>query len=138
MPFRTALISIVYLFAFTTGMLGTPDSNIKKAPSNAVETTQKQVTPKVTFIELGSVNCVPCKMMATVMESLEKKYPKDIKITFYDVWTDAGKPMGPKYGIRAIPTQIFLDGNGKEFSRHEGFFPEEEIIKILKTKGVAE
>jgi len=36
----------------------------------------------------------------------------------------------------AIPTQVFLDENGKEFFRHEGFFSEEEIIKVLITKGI--
>jgi len=32
----------------------------------------------------------------------------------------------------AIPTQVFLDENGKEFFRHEGFFPEEKITKGVK------
>jgi thioredoxin 1 len=30
----------------------------------------------------------------------------------------------------------FLDKDGKEFFRHIGFFPEEELIKVLKQKGV--
>ena len=33
-------------------------------------------------------------------------------------------------------TQIFLDGDGKEYYRHEGFFPEEDLIKVLEEKGV--
>ena len=38
--------------------------------------------------------------------------------------------------IRVIPTQIFLDKEGKEYFRHEGFFPKEELVNILKQKGV--
>jgi thiol-disulfide isomerase/thioredoxin len=34
----------------------------------------KEVKPKVTFIELGSVNCIPCKQMQPVMKSIEEKY----------------------------------------------------------------
>lgn len=93
--------------------------------------------PKVTFVELGSVNCIPCRAMKKVMDSLEVKYPKDLKIVFYDVWTDAGKPAAQEFGIRTIPTQVFLDANGVEYFRHEGYFPMQELEKILKQKLVA-
>jgi len=91
---------------------------------------------KVTFVELGSVNCIPCRMMKPVMEKVEKKYPGQVKVVFHDVWTEEGKSAGFKYAIRVIPTQVFLDKTGKEYFRHEGFFPFEEIDKILKKKGV--
>ncbi|HZL76919.1 MAG TPA: thioredoxin family protein [Bacteroidales bacterium] len=91
---------------------------------------------KVTFIELGSVRCIPCQQMQTVMKSIAAKYSKEVKIEFHDVWTEAGKPFGVKYGIEAIPTQLFLDETGKEYYRHVGFFPEEELVKILQMKGV--
>jgi thioredoxin 1 len=91
---------------------------------------------KVTFIELGSVNCVPCKMMQPVMKNIEEKYGDQVKVVFHDVWTPEGKPYGAQYGIRAIPTQVFLDKDGKEYFRHEGFFAEEELVKILQMKDV--
>ena len=91
---------------------------------------------KVTFIELGSVRCIPCQQMQPVMKSIEAKYGKEVKIDFHDVWTEAGKPYGVKYGIEAIPTQVFLDETGKEFFRHVGYFPEEELVKVLQMKGV--
>ena len=91
---------------------------------------------KVTFIELGSVNCIPCKAMQPVMKNIEKKYDNQVKVVFYDVWTQEQRPYAEKYGIKLIPTQVFLDENGKEFHRHEGFYPEEEIDKILKGKGL--
>ena len=90
--------------------------------------------PKVTFIELGSVNCIPCKQMQPVMKAIEEKYPKQVKVIFYDVWTKEQKPYAQKYGIKLIPTQVFLDENGKEFHRHEGFYPEKEIDKVLQVK----
>ena len=36
----------------------------------------------------------------------------------------------------AIPTQVFLDKDGKEYFRHVGYFPEEDVVTILKMKGV--
>ena len=97
---------------------------------------QKETKPDVTFIELGSVNCVPCKMMQSVMSNIEEKYGSRVKVIFYDVWTEKQKPYAAKYGIKLIPTQVFLDKEGKEFHRHEGFYPEEEIIKLLESKGL--
>lgn len=91
---------------------------------------------KVTFVELGSVRCIPCKMMQPIMEDIEKEYGDQVSVVFYDVWTDAGRPYAEKYGIRAIPTQVFLDEKGVEYHRHQGYFPKEELIKILKMKGV--
>jgi thioredoxin 1 len=40
-----------------------------------------------------------------------------------------------KYGIDLIPTQVFLDANGKELMRHQGFYPEEEIDKFFTVTG---
>lgn len=91
---------------------------------------------KVTFIELGSVRCIPCQQMQPVMKSVEEKYGKDVKVIFHDVWTEAGAPYAKQYGIEAIPTQVFLDKDGNEFFRHVGYFPEEELVKVLQQKGV--
>lgn len=105
--------------------------NETKESNSKVEQT---VEVKITFIELGSVTCIPCKQMQPVMKSIENKYGEQIKIIFYDVWKD-NKPA-KQYSIRLIPTQVFLDENGKEILRHEGFFPEEEIDKFLQSQGL--
>lgn len=94
------------------------------------------VTPLVTFVELGSVNCIPCKMMQPVMKNIEEKYKGKVKVVFHDVWTKDGQKYGEQYRIRVIPTQVFLDRDGKEFFRHEGFFPEKDIVELLKKRGV--
>lgn len=92
--------------------------------------------PLVTFVELGSVNCIPCKKMAPIMKEIEKEYAGQVKVVFHDVWTEEGKPFVKVYKIRLIPTQVFLDKDGNEYFRHEGFFPKEELVKVLKQKGV--
>jgi len=94
------------------------------------------VKPKVTFIELGSVNCIPCKQMQPVMKAIEEKYGDQVKVLFYDVWKEDQKKYARRYGIKLIPTQVFLDENGKEFHRHEGFYPESEIEKLLQAQGL--
>jgi thioredoxin 1 len=102
------------------------------------ETDSKKASksPVVTFIELGSVNCVPCRAMRPVMADIETSYAGKVKVVFYDVWTKEGEPFGRRYGIRVIPTQVFLDKDGTEFFRHEGFIAASEIKKLLKSRGV--
>ena len=91
---------------------------------------------KITFIELGSVNCIPCRAMQPVMRAIEERYGDQIDIIFYDVWTPDQRHYVQEYGIRLIPTQVFQDSVGTELMRHEGFFPEQEIVQFLEAKGL--
>jgi thioredoxin 1 len=106
------------------------DGKDTKSKSSAKE------KPRVIFVELGSVNCIPCRMMQPIMEEIKNEYRGQVRVVFYDVNTNAGRIWAIHYEIRVIPTQVFLDKNGEEFFRHEGFFPKDEIVKILRKKGV--
>jgi thioredoxin 1 len=90
----------------------------------------------VTFVELGSVRCIPCKMMQPILKDIEKDYAGQVRVVFHDVWTPEGEPFAKNFKIRVIPTQVFLDKEGKEYFRHEGFFPKDELVKVLQQKGV--
>jgi thioredoxin 1 len=128
------IIAILLLsFMFNGCVQNTTDKGKQKTLTEEKQSTQKH---KVTFIELGSVRCIPCQKMQPIMDSVEKKYAGQVKVVFYDVWTAEGRPYADKYNIEVIPTQVFLDENGKEYFRHQGFFPEEELVKVLKQKGV--
>src|SRR5664280_2863239 len=135
---KTPLIFLLMIIFITSscGQNSNRTDRIKIAKESVDENQTIDKIFKVTFIELGSVRCIPCQQMQTVMKSIAAKYSKEVKIEFHDVWTEAGKPFGVKYGIEAIPTQLFLDETGKEYYRHVGFFPEEEMVKILQMKGV--
>ena len=127
---RNIFVIIVFLLALMFFSCGKKSEQI--SPDDLKDSGQKA---KVTFIELGSVNCIPCKLMQPVMKSIEKKYGGQVEVIFYDVWKD--KRPAEKYGINLIPTQVFLDENGKEILRHEGFFAEEEIDKFLTSQGLS-
>lgn len=128
-------VALIFIFIFTIVLIGWYGRGTGLTAADNT-TQQKQPNYKVTFIELGSVRCIPCKKMVPIMEEIKKEYVNQVQVIFYDVWTDEGKPFGEKYSIRLIPTQIFLDKNGKEYYRHEGFFPKEELVAILKQQGV--
>lgn len=136
---KIPMAALVLMMTFMINACGQNSGGINKEKNlkEGLQTTsfsEKQF--KVTFIELGSVRCIPCQQMQPVMKTIKEKYGKDVNVIFYDVWTEEGKPYGVKYGIEAIPTQVFLDGTGEEYYRHVGFFPEEELVQILAQKGV--
>jgi len=88
----------------------------------------------VTLVDLGAGACIPCKMMAPILEKLEKVYRGKAAIVFVDVWKN---PTGAEpFKIRVIPTQIFYDKKGKEVYRHEGFMSEKDIVAVLTKLGV--
>ena len=118
------IMLVVYLSLFATQ----DNQNVKKSVADSTKTAE------ITFIELGSVKCIPCRMMQPVMAEIEKEYPKDVKVVFYDVWTKEGEKYAQIHKVKLIPTQVFLDKDGKEFFRHQGFFSKEEIVKLINKK----
>ena len=110
-----------------------PAAAASAVPSPASEpATQSQPLPRL--VDLGAGKCIPCKMMAPILEDLKKTYSGRMDVVFIDVWEnpDAGK----KYGINVIPTQIFYDAAGQELFRHEGFFGKDDILAKWKELGV--
>ena len=104
------------------------------SPVQAEDVSQVPVKGMVTMIDLGATECVPCKMMAPIMEKMEKKYQGKAAIVFIDVWKN--RDQVSRFGIRAIPTQIFYDATGREVSRHVGFMSEAAIVEQLTKMGV--
>lgn len=86
------------------------------------------------LVDLGSKTCIPCKMMAPILEELKKEYAEKLQVEFIDV--NENREAAQRYGIRLIPTQVFFDASGKELWRHEGFMSKEDILEKWKELGV--
>ena len=110
------------------------DSTKSKVSTIQKDSTETKESPRVTFVELGSVNCIPCKAMQPIMKAVEEDYGDQIKVVFYDVRKDP--ELGRKFGIRLIPTQVFLDESGNEFYRHEGILSKENIDSLPVKRGL--
>lgn len=92
-------------------------------PSGAASSSSQAayVNGRVTFLELGGVGCKPCDAMVPVLEEVKRRYAGRVDVEFHDVRKAPETAM--KWRVAIIPTQVFLDGQGKEYFRHEGFFP---------------
>ncbi|MDZ4182858.1 MAG: thioredoxin family protein [Candidatus Cloacimonadaceae bacterium] len=103
---------------------------VTPAPEKKAEPApEKKEGYKVTFLEIGAESCIPCRMMQPVMKEIAAEYPGVVKVVFHDLYKE--REIGPKYNIRVMPTQVFLDASGREFFRHEGFYPKDEIKEML-------
>lgn len=101
-------------------------------PGGSAPSSAAAALPRL--VDLGAGRCIPCKAMAPILEELRKEQADQFDVVFIDVWEnpDAAKP----YAINLIPTQIFLDADGKELWRHEGFLSKDDILAKWREFGV--
>ena len=86
------------------------------------------------LVDLGADKCIPCKKMAPILEELSRTYQGVFEVEFIDVWKNPGAAQ--EWGIRVIPTQVFIDAAGTERFRHQGFMPREAILAKWAELGI--
>ncbi|HOH81221.1 MAG TPA: thioredoxin family protein [Bacteroidales bacterium] len=89
---------------------------------------------KITLVDLGKGTCIPCKMMAPVLERVKKRFTGKAEVIVIDIRYDFDQAR--RFEIRSIPTQIFFDRDGKEVYRHVGFMDENAIVEQFTKMGV--
>lgn len=83
---------------------------------------------QITFLEFGSKGCSACKRMEGVMEEIREKYPDKVNVVFVNILLPENQLLMKYYGIAAIPTQVLLNREGKEYFRHTGYYPIDEFV----------
>ncbi len=108
----------------TAAAVSTSENVAEPSDQSAAKPETAKTLPKL--LELGADKCIPCKMMAPILDELKKEYAGRLDVEFIDVWQHP--KVAEQYGVRVIPTQIFIDESGKERFRHQGFFAKEDIL----------
>jgi thioredoxin 1 len=85
------------------------------------------------LVDLGTTTCAPCKAMLGVVAELESGYGHQLAVEFINVQQQ--EEASRRYGVRVIPTQVFLDPEGKELFRHTGFYGTEAIVAKWRELG---
>jgi len=109
----------------------TPATSAKDAIQKQDSAASPQSLPRL--VDVGRGTCIPCKMMAPILEELKKEYSGVAVIEVIDLRYD--RAAATQYRIRVIPTQIFFDREGKEVWRHQGFMSKDAIIAKFREMG---
>ncbi|MBO8466152.1 MAG: thioredoxin [Bacteroidetes bacterium] len=73
--------------------------------------------------------CGPCRRLAPIMEELAGKY--DGKVRFYKVNVDNARKLSAAYGIRSIPSVLFIPAE-REPQMNVGLMSEEEFSEKIE------
>jgi len=74
--------------------------------------------------------CAPCRMVAPILEELSKEYAGKIKV--YKVDTDKEQELAAVFGIRSIPSILFIPKKGKP-QMAMGAMPKDAFVEAINT-----
>ncbi len=74
--------------------------------------------------------CGPCKTLAPIFEELSKEYEGEID--FYKVDTEKEQELAAMFGIRSIPTIMFMNTDGKEPQVVQGALPKPQLKEVIE------
>lgn len=74
--------------------------------------------------------CGPCRRLSPILEEIAEEQQEHLVV--YKVNVDKESELAAKFGIRSLPTIMFIPLNGVP-SVVEGFLPKEELYKAIDT-----
>lgn len=84
---------------------------------------------KPALIDFYAEWCGPCKMLAPVLEELSDEYTG--KVDIYKVNVDEEEELAMLFGIRSIPTLIFIEQNGT-MHRSQGAMGKLQLKEVIE------
>ncbi len=110
-----------------------------KRPSKPVDVAYQSIPERPEalprLVDVGKGTCIPCKMMAPILEDLKSEYAGRFHVEVIDLRENPNATL--EYGIQILPTQIFYDTSRAELFRHEGFMSKEDILAKWKELGIS-
>ncbi|WP_290540562.1 thioredoxin [Alistipes sp.] len=148
---RQLLFTVLALLAFATGSQAqTNNKNTKNMKTTTLTKADflkkvadyekspqewKYLGDKPALVDFYAPWCGPCKALAPVLEELAAEYGDQIHI--YKINTEEEQELAAAFGIRSIPTLLFIPMEGKP-QMSQGALPKaslkEAIDKVMLSK----
>jgi len=93
------------------------------------------VTALPAILDFGRGTCLACRKMMPVLDEVREAFRGLVDVRYLDLAEASSTERARKFGVKLIPTQVFLAADGNEMFRHEGFLPREEIEQKLVELG---
>ena len=82
-----------------------------------------------TLVDFWADWCMPCRMVAPVVEEIAREYQGKLKVCKLNV--DEARNTASDYGIMSIPT-LAIFKNGKVVDKNVGALSKTELEKVIK------
>jgi thioredoxin 1 len=140
LPF-SLLLMMILLFVFKDKLTESASKVVKSQANSAVNSSVEAIIDssynyiknnqsyQYTFLEFGATGCSACKRMEAVMDEVRAAYPDQVKVVFLNIMLPENHRLMLYYGIAAIPTQVLLNKEGKEYFRHTGYLSLNDLVK---------
>ena len=80
------------------------------------------------IIDFWAPWCGPCRMVGPVIDELSEEY--NGKVNFYKINTDEEQELAGAFGIRSIPSLLFIPMDGQP-KMAVGALPKENLKKVI-------
>lgn len=128
---KLSIVIVIGLVVCSLALLSTGYAAESKINLQALLAKQVPV-----MLEFGRGWCIPCKYMKPILEDTGAAYQGKAIVMTVDM--DANKDLVRSFGIRMMPTQVFVSPDGKEFFRHEGTMERNQIAYVFSKMGLPE
>ena len=88
-----------------------------------------QIKNGIMLVDFWATWCMPCKMMAPVLNNLSEELTGNASVGKLDV--DQNRTASAKYGVRSIPTLVLFK-NGNEINRFVGVKTKDFLLKEIQ------
>ena len=105
---------------------------VLKSPENAGHTSLA-ASGKPKMIKFSSPLCMECQELEKSLMVVEPKYKDKVDFVKFNVnsSSDLTQTEIKKYGVKVVPTSVFIDKKGKVYKQVEGTMSVKELETIL-------
>ena len=124
-------VALIVLFVYFNyrRMKNAPDvANSPKVKVLSDKSFNHQIKNGIILVDFWASWCMPCKMMAPVINDLAESVNGNASVGKLDV--DKNRQTAAKYKIRNIPTMVLFK-NGKEINRFVGAKSKDFLVKQI-------
>lgn len=128
----SAALLMLLMAALITACSSETEKPLPAAAGGALTTAGGALTTpgRPAVLEFGAKTCLPCIQMQKVIAELTASHGD--RVDFRMIYADEQRHLFPRFRITLIPTQVFVDAQGREVERHIGPLTREEMLAKLK------
>ncbi len=129
-----AVLAVAIGLFVLRGQGGGPGTRAVSAPAQMPPAGPIAGNGQPTLVEFGMNTCASCRAMHQVLDELSTTHGERLRIIRVNVMEQS--ELTREWKVIAIPTQVFLDGEGEELYRHLGFLSARAVRDGFSARGL--